>query len=135
MKLNNIKRIRTEDFPQEDRVLINKLSFALNPFLEQMGTIFNKSIDFDNLNREALTVTIELDAQGIPKTLSQIKTVLKTRIRGFNVIRAENLENDNTYPTSSPFITYTQTGELITIVHVSGIPADKRYRLSLESIG
>lgn len=135
MKLNNIKRIRTEDFPQEYRLLINKLSFALNPSLEQLSTIFNKSIDFDNLNREALTVTVELDVNGEPKTLSQIKTVLKTRIKGFNVIRAENLENDNTYPTSAPFVTFVQSGELVTINHITGIPANKRYRLTLESIG
>lgn len=135
MKLNDIKRIRTEDFPKDDYALINKLSFALNPFLEQISTIFNKNVDFDNLNREIIKVVVELNSSGVPKTQIQIKSTLKTKIRGFNVIRAENLENDGTFPTGAPFVTFNQTSELITIFHVTGLPADKRYNLTLESIG
>lgn len=135
MRLNNIKRIIKEDFAQEDRVLIEKLAFALNPFLEQISMIFNKNIDFDNLNQEIINVTIELDANGVPKTTTQIRSTLKTKIRGIQVINAANLENDGTFPTAGPFITYSINGNLITIQHVTGIPANKRYNLSAILIG
>lgn len=135
MKLNNIKRIITEDFPKDDRVLVEKLSFALNPFLEQISTIFNKNVDFDNLNQEVLTFTIQLDSNGIPKTQTQIKTSLKTKIRGILVIKLTNLENDSTFPTGAPFITYSVAADLITIQHVTGIPANKRYTISAIAIG
>jgi hypothetical protein len=135
MKLNNIKRIIEEDFPQDDRLLIRKLSFSLNPFLEQISTLFNKNIDFDNLNQEFITVTVELNAAGIPKTQIDIKTTLKTRIKGCHCINSRNLTNDGTFPSGNPFISFTPTGNLLRINHVAGLPADKKYELSVILIG
>ena len=135
MKLNNIKRIRSEDFSQDDYELVSKLSFALNPFLEQISTIFNKNIDFDNLNQEVINLTVEVDANGSPKTQTQIKSNLKSKVRGMVCIRAQNLENDGTYPTNTPFITFNQASNLLTVLNVTGIPANKRYALTLIAIG
>lgn len=135
MRLNDLKRLVVEDFEQDDRALVQKLAFALNPFLEQISTIFNKNIDFDNLNRELLTVTVDLDMNGNPKTQTVVKSNLKTRVRGLTCVRAENLTNDGTYPTSAVFVTFSTSGNLITILNVTGIPANKRYSLTLESIG
>jgi len=135
MKLNDIKRLTTDDFPRDQAQLISKLAFALNPFLEQIGTMFNKNIDFDNLNQEVINVTIELDASGVPKTLTDIKSNLRTKVRGLHCIRATNLENDGTFPSGAPFVSYTVLGDLIRILHVTGIPANKRYTLTLVSIG
>ena len=134
MKLNNIKRIIEEDFSQDDRLLVRKLSFSLNPFLEQISTLFNKNIDFDNLNQEVINVSVELDALGIPKTQIDIKTSLKTKIKGCHCIRAINLTN-NSYPTSAPFITFTPNGNLLRINHVAGLPANVKYELSVILIG
>lgn len=124
-----------EDFESDDRALVQKLAFALNPFLEQISTIFNKNIDFDNLNREVLYITLEVDSAGIPKTQTVIKSSLKSRVKGFNVIKTDNLTNDGTFPTSGVQISFTSSGSLITINHVAGIPANKRYTLTVESIG
>ena len=135
MKLTNIKRIRTEDFDKDDYALINKLAFALNPLLEQITSAFNKGIDFDNLNQEVVSITVEVNASGVPKTLLQLNSHLKGKTQGLTCINASNLENDGTFPTGTPFITFTQSGSLITIQHITGIPADKRYNLTVISIG
>ena len=135
MKLNDIKRIRTEDFEQEDRDLIGKLAFALNPFLEQISAAFNKNIDFENLNQEVLAMTVEVDATGVPKTLTDLKSSLKSRVSGLQVIKAVNLEGDGTFLTSAPFITFTLVGNLIRVQHVTGLPANKRYNLTMISYG
>lgn len=135
MKLNNIKRLVKEDFSKDDRELIDKLSFALNPFLEQIGTIFNKNVDFDNLNQEIVNIPVEVDSLGVPKTQTVVKTTLKTKIKGAYIIRADNLENDGTFPSGAPFITYSFSGNIITVLHVTGLPANKRYSLNTVFIG
>lgn len=133
-KVTNIKRLVKEDFEAEDQPLVDKLAFALNPFLEQVSAAFNKGIDADNLNWQTGFVEIEVDANGIPKITTQIKIELKVRIKGSWVILAQNL-TDNAFPTGTPFVTFTTNNNLLTIQHVAGLPADKRFRLSIILIG
>jgi hypothetical protein len=134
MKITNIKRIVKEDFKAEDRELIEKLSFVLNPILEQLNNAFNKNIDFDNLNRELITFEVTLDAQGIPTSTLEIKSGLKGKCRGLNVMSVTNL-TDNTLPTGAPFITFGLNGNNIQIQHITGLVANKKYRIVMESIG
>ena len=46
----NIRRIRTEDFDDEYKGLVSKLSYAINEFQDQTIFNLNKGIDFKNLN-------------------------------------------------------------------------------------
>lgn len=136
-KVSNIKRIVKEDFAPEDQALIDRLAFALNPFLEQVSAAFSKGIDDDNLNQQSIFVEVEVNVQGIPKTPLQIKidtTLLKTRIKGSRIILAQNL-TDGTFPTATPFLTFNVINGLINVQHVAGLPADKRFRLSVILIG
>jgi hypothetical protein len=135
MKLTDIKRLTTDDFPKDQAALVSRLAFALNPILEQLSAAFNKNIDFDNLNQEVINVTVEVDGTGTPKTLTDIKSNLRTRVRGLICIRAINLENDGTFPTTSPFVSFTTFGNLTRITNVLGLPPNKRYTLTLISIG
>lgn len=135
MKLNDIKRLTTDDFSKKDAQLVSRLAFALNPFLEQISTIFNKNIDFDNLNQEVITFTVELDASGIPKTQTDLRSTLKTKVRGIQCIRAQNLENDGTFPSSGVLVSFTTNGSLTRVNHITGIPANKRYSLTVITIG
>lgn len=135
MKLNSIKRIATEDFENKDRALVQKLAFALNPFLEQITAIFNKNIDFDNLNQEVINFTGIVDASGVPTTQTQIKTSLKTRIQGMICIRVQTLERDNALITTAPFVNFSTEGNLITIESITGIPANKRHSITVILIG
>lgn len=134
MKVTNIKRIVKEDFNKDDQELVDKLAFALNPFLEQVVSAFNKNIDFDNLNQEVINLETEVDSSGTPKLNFEIKTTLKTRIKGLICVSAQNL-TDLTYPTGAPFISYTTNNNLITIRNITGLPANKRFRLSIILIG
>lgn len=137
MKVSNLKRLVKEDFDKDDQDLVDRLAFALNPFLEQVSNAFSKGIDDENLTQQTVIVDVEVNAQGIPKSPLQIKidpTALKTRIKGTRVILAQNL-TDSTFPTGNPFITFNVTNGLINVQHVAGIPADKKYRLSVILIG
>lgn len=133
-KVTNIKRISKDDFNQEDQELVGRLAFALNPFLEQVTAAFDKGIDFNNLNQDFIFLETEVDSNGKPKLNFEIKNTLKTRVRGVYCVGANNL-TDRSYPTSAPFITYTIENNVITILNITGLPANKRFRLSIIIIG
>jgi hypothetical protein len=134
-RVSNSKRIITEDFSSEDQAMIQKLAFSINPFFEEITNAFNKNINFDNLNQQYSFIELEVDSGGVPKVQSEIRYELKTKIKGCQVINAENL-TDLTNLTGSPFITYEPTSNnTVKIKHVTGLPADKKFRLSVILIG
>lgn len=133
-KLDNLKRIAKEDFNEDSQELVGQLAGVLNPFLEQVYNAFNKGINTDNLTRQILTIDVENNSLGALKIQTQLKHSLANRILGFNVIRAENLTNPATYPTSIPFPSWSINGNIITFHQVTGIQADNKYRLTLEII-
>lgn len=136
-KVTNIKRLVKEDFAEADQELVDRLAFAINPFLEQVTAAFNKGIDDDNLKQQTVQVDVTVDSNGIPKSSLQIKLnseILKTRIVGTHVVLAQNL-TDGTFPTGQPFLTFNIVNNLINVQHVAGLPADKKFRLSVRLIG
>lgn len=134
MKITNLKRLIIEDFDKDDQNLVSKIAFSLNPLMEQLTTAFNKGIDFDNLNQQYSSFTVAVDSLGNTQVPVQIKYDLKTKLKGVQVISAENL-TDTTYPTGSPFISYQINANLITIMNITGLPANRTFRLSIVLIG
>lgn len=135
MKVNNLKRISIEDFEQEDQDLVNKLAFAINPLFDLITSALAKNLDFDNLNQETITFDVEVDSAGKPKAKLELRNNLKTKPKGLHVIRAENLQLDGTFPTAAPFVTISFVNNNLSVEHVAGIPPNKKYRLTVVSIG
>lgn len=129
MRINNFKRIIKEDYSEEDQELIDKLAFSINPLMEQLSNVFNKGIDFENLNQQVVTFEVELSS-GKPKAATQLSVSLRTKPIGLVVIRAENLSLNGTFPTAAPFITYGISNNNLVVNHVAGIPDNTRYRLT-----
>lgn len=137
MKLRPLTRIVVEDFKQENQELVNKLAAALNPFLEQMNQILTKNVDFENLNQQIVTFTTTVNASGKPSGFDTISHSLKTKPQGIIVVSASN-QTDSTYPTSTPFVSYTFDGtdySKIKINAILGLPADKKFTISCLIIG
>lgn len=132
--VTNLKRLIKEDFPEEFQELVDKLAFSYNPLMEQLTAAFNNGIDFNNLSQQYAVITLKVDASGIPSTAAEFKYSLKTRIKGVQCIRAENL-SDTTSLTGAPFVSFTTKNDLIQITQITGLVADKQYRLSLVVIG
>lgn len=133
-KVNNIKRIIAEDFPQENQELVKQLSTSLNPLLEQITSAFNKNIDFDNLNQEVTTFEVMVDAFGVPISELQIKVTLRTRFKGSSIISAQNL-TDGVLLTGAPFINYELITSGFKVNQITGLVANKKYRISAILIG
>lgn len=133
-KVNNIKRLIAEDFEEEYQDLVRQLSFVINPLSEQITSAFNKNIDFDNLNQEVAIVEASVNGAGVPKVELQIKVNLKTRLKGVHVINIENL-TDNSLLTGAPFVNYQLITNGLKVNQITGLVADKKYRLTLVLIG
>lgn len=133
-KVTNLKRLVIEDFDKDDQRVVEKIAFSYNPLMEQLTSAFNKGIEFDNLNQQYIQITITVDAFGTPTILLQIKYELKTKLKGMQVISHQNL-TDDTFPTSQPYISYTANGNLINIDNITGLPANKKFVLSVILYG
>lgn len=135
MKLDGLKRIIREDFDEKDRDFVDKLAFALNPFLDQVSAVFSKNIDLDNLKEEEKDIEITVDMNGIPISQVQFKNTLNSKIRGTEVIKADNLTDTAVYPTGHPFISFVENNKLINILHVTGLQANNKYKLRIRTKG
>ena len=137
-KIEGYRRIQKESVPEEQRQLVDALGTSLNPLAEQVVSAFNGNITtVDNLNREYKSVDVEVISGGAPKNATEFQLLkLGTiQISGINVIKAENLTNNTTYPTGCPFVSYTQNGKVITIKNITGLPVSNKFRLTLEILG
>lgn len=134
-RIPDLKRIAKEDFNSDDRNLVGKLALPINSFHEQVRNALNGNIDFTNLNQETITLSITVDANGIPVTDTKFKSNLKTTVKGTTCIRAFNLTTATNYPISQPFINFTENNHILTINHVTGLQANEKYNLTLILIG
>lgn len=135
-KVQQPKRIRIEDFKSEEKELITKLSDMVTPFMDDVYQALDGRLNFENLDRQIVDLEVLIDATGKVINNPQIKTTFKSqRVRGVNVINAVNLANSGVYPTSLPMVNFTINGAIMTILNITGLQADSRYRLTLELIG
>lgn len=61
-KIQQPKRIRIEDFKEENKDLISKLSDLVVPFMDDVFRVLDGNIDFDNLNRQIVDIEVMIDA-------------------------------------------------------------------------
>jgi hypothetical protein len=135
-KIQEPKRIRIEDFKSEEKELIGKISDMVTPFMDDVFNVLDGRLDFENLNRQIVDLEVLIDAAGKVVNSPQVKTTFKTqRVRGINVINAVNLGNSSVYPTSLPMVNFTINGAIMTVLNITGLQANSRYKLTLELIG
>ncbi len=132
MKISTFKRIIKEDVKEEYRDLVEKIAFAVNPFAEEVVKALDNNLNIDdNLNQKIREVNIEVNNSGIPKQLLRFKTNLPSVCKGILVLKVDNITNATTYPTGYPFPSFVESDGLITINHITGLPADNIFKLRL----
>lgn len=134
-RVPDFKRITKEDFDKESQRLIERLAYPLNSFMEQVINALNRNIDFQNLNQEIIEITVTVDSSGKPLIPLQYKSNLRSRVQGMICIRAENLTTTNTPPVNTPFATFIQTTNIVTVSNIKGLTANESYKLNFLTIG
>lgn len=132
MRLSNFKRINTDDLKDEAKALGEKLAYIINPFAEEVLSALGGKLSItDNLNQEYKEISFLVDGDGIPTQSLVIKTGIIGRCKGIDIQYLENTTNVNTYPTAAPFITWTESNNLITIKHITGLQASNKWKMRL----
>ena len=134
MQLQTLKRLVIEDFPQENQQLISKIAFIYNPLVDQLNTVFNKNINFQNLNQQVITFTTTVDAKGVPTSSLTFQSTLNTPVQGILCMSAAN-QTDSTLLTGAPFIQFIRSSGSITITQITGLVAGKTYSITAILVG
>jgi len=131
MKLPGFKRLNKQDYAQEFKDLVDRLSVSLNIGLEVLYTLGNNNISLtDNIFCTIKDITIIVDSAGIPLNPTSIGLTNNVQIaKGTHIMFAENQTNSTIYPTGAPFITFIQNGTSIIIKHITGLPANNQFLL------
>jgi len=131
MKLQSV-RLKTNDFPEDQKQFIDTLGGILNPFIDKLVIGFNKNFTVDdNLPFEFKTLDISVNSQGVPISNNVLNTNLKN-FKGFLCINV--LSTTGVLPSSAPFLMTETSGSQIKIVKITGLTANVTYRLILLGI-
>lgn len=134
MKITGFKRVIKEDFPQDEQPLIDRLSNALNSYLEQLYYAFNNNISIrENLLAQTVQLRLKVDANGKPDN-NQLNYTLKTRPLGITVMAVYNM-TDTTPLSGAPFVVFSISGSVINISQITGLVPGKAYELTLVIYG
>lgn len=136
MKLPNYRRINVIDFTSEQQPLVEKLASNLNIGFDNVYLALNNRLTFsENFNGTQKTFTTTLDSSGAPKQAIslQLNTAINNQPRasGTQIINAVNNTDSSVYPTGSPFISFTQSGNSIAINHIAGLPSDNEFEITV----
>lgn len=134
MKLPSFRRIYKDDFQEDQKPLVEKLSFTINQGFEQLFLALGRNVSLsDNVACTVKDVEVEVDSSGFPKIRTTFKLDSNSRVTQVVVGKADNLTNTNVYPTSGVFISWTQVDEGILINHIAGLPANNKFRLRVTA--
>lgn len=129
-RVPDLKRLTVEDFPKEDQGLVSKIAFVVNSFHEQVRSALNKSINFDNLDQQVVTLSFLTNDQGQPLSTQQFRSELQTNVRGILPISI-NVNNNQGLASTMPVINFTQNENLVSIPFIGGLQPETRYSLTL----
>jgi hypothetical protein len=162
MKLQSV-RIKSNDFPEDQKQLAESLGGILNPFIDKLVIGFNKNFTVDdNLPFEFKILDTRVDDSGTPELNASLTTNLRN-LKGYICINmtvldrgdsgfAEFLgtENDDTlitesgdniglttpglFPIAAPFLVTETIGSMSYIRHIAGLRPGVNYRLILLGI-
>lgn len=162
MKLTS-NRIKTNDYPEDQRELIEDLGGIINPLIDQLVRGFNKNLTVEeNLPFEFKVLDTRVDESGIPQINKALSTNLKN-VKGYiclNIIQQDKgtsnisdflgteagetlitedgdnmaLDSSGLYPFAAPFLTTETIGSMSYIRHIAGLKAGVNYRLILLAI-
>ena len=128
--LPDVRRLNREDFKDAPSWLDPMLN-VLNSFMDSVYNIMDRNVSLtNNLNCQIATINVTTDNSGNIAPL-KLKTTIRGRAIGMSVIRV--LSDDTSI--QSPFISYTQNENIISINNVAGLNNDTKYKMIVLIIG
>lgn len=134
--LPTYKRLNNQDYPEDDKDLVDRLGASLNDAIQSVFDALNKKLTFDdNFLGSIKDVNVTVDANGTPTVQTFLNTGVGASAKGIIVVRADNLTNSNGYPLGAPFVSWAVTNNGIQILNVRGLIPGNQYRLRILTLG
>lgn len=135
-KLQSYRRLQRGDFPPEYQDLVDKLAFTINSSFESLFFALNGQLTLtDNDLASVNTISIIVDANGNPNTSTKFNTTLTGQIYGITVVNAVNQTNPSTYPSGTPFISFTKNNLTVTINNITNLTPGDTWTITAISWG
>jgi hypothetical protein len=132
-KLSDIRRIVPEEFKAEDQDMASSIAGSYNEFADELYSIVNGALDFENLARRKVDIDLNVGANGSITGNATVNTSLSF-VSGIIVMNAVCTSNSALRLTASPFASFSYKGNgQFTINYLLGVPSGK-WRLTLEVI-
>jgi hypothetical protein len=129
------KKIRAEDFKDEDRDMASKIGAIYNEWVDNLYFLLQKKLDFNNLNRQVVDIVVTLDGSGNVSNPPTVRLSLTSKPKLVYCGNAVCLTNNLSSPTGQPFVTWALNNNTLVIQKVTNLQANSQYQLSLEIIG
>jgi hypothetical protein len=132
-QLKSYRRIITTDFDPEFKPLVENMGSNINDGFADLFFAVGGRLDLKtNIFCTVKDVDVTVDASGNPVG----RTVFTTKnpgvpVLGISVIAATNQTNTASYPTSHPFISFTQVDSGVLINNITGLQPNVRYTIRL----
>ena len=131
--IDTVKRINVDEFKDDDKEIAERIGNVYNYFAEQVTNAINGNLDYENLNRALITLTVIVDVNGTPSQTTRFAA--KVGVKGTHVIRAVNTTNRVNFVEGQPFISYLASGDgFYTIENIKGLNTGDQYTLYVELI-
>jgi len=133
VQIPNQKKLIKNDFNEDNQALVEQLAEVINYNFETSFNALNKNLSLgDNLNVLVKDIEVTVDSSGIPITSIKFTSSLKpARPIGSLVIDQINLTNSLVYPTSGIVISYSEVKGIVTVNHITGLPAGNKFKLKV----
>jgi cell division protein ZapA (FtsZ GTPase activity inhibitor) len=136
MKLPSFKRIFKTDYKPNIQATIEQLARSINDGMDNLFNMSNKNVSLDdNLYCIVKTITVTVDSTGTPKQTVGFKNTLSSKIKGLQVINAQNSTDSSIYVNNCPFISFSESSSFININNITGLPANNKFDLTIIAWG
>ena len=133
-RVPDLKRLTAEDFPSEQQPLVSKIGFIINSFHEQVRSVLNRNIDFENLSQELQTLSFTTDSTSQPLSQLSFRSNIANRVQGILPIRVIITSSNTQSAVNLPVITWSQDVNIVTITNISGLAAETTYQITLLTL-
>lgn len=125
-KIQN-KKININDFSTANKGDIERLARSLNPFFDEVTKAISGQLNF-----EFITFDITVNVSGIPTSQVSIPVTLNS-VKGFICLSATN--SVGAIPTSTPFLSWNLSKNVVQVSSVTGLPANTKFTLTVMAVG
>lgn len=135
-RLPSFRRLNKQDFSPENQQLIEQLAGNLNIGIEVLYDVLNKKLNLeDNFLASVRTFNVQVNANGLPTTQTSFAIDNIGTIKGLTVLNVNNLTNPTVYPTGGVTISFEQRTRSILIKHITGLPVNNRFSITVVAFG